>query len=125
MNEDELPLRLRDSAYRDEAGEPAWSREDAIEVIQWAYDNGVAILGGEVWLPTIPGPTIPSPHFYQWDVESVDKEQWEEFIRRSAAESRTYVAEFEWADDDPASREYEPYFNLVVVTAAEASDPSL
>ena len=122
MNEDGLPLRLRDSAYRDEASEPAWSREDAIEVIQWARAQEMAILGGEIWLPTTPGPTIPSPHIYQWTVESSDMEPWEDFVRRSADESQAYVEGFRWADDDPASRGFEPYFNLVLATEAEFSE---
>lgn len=124
MIENALPLRLRDAAYRAETGESAWSRVDAIEVIQWARDSRLAILGGEVWLATTPGPTIPSPNVYQWTVKSADKELWEDFVRRSAAESRAYVEGFRWASDDAASRGFEPYFNLVVVTEAEFSDAS-
>ena len=120
MNEDEPPVRLRDSAYRAENGEPAWSRDDAIEVIRWALDRGLAVLGGEIWLPTTPGPTIPSPYIYQWTVSMGETETWGEFVRRSAAESYAYVREFAWADEDVLSHPFEPYFNLVLVNEERA-----
>src|SRR5688572_2181041 len=122
MNQDVLPVRLRESAYRADNGELAWSREDAVKVIQWAHDHSVVILGGEIWLPTIPGPTIPSPHIYQWTVDLADGERWEDFVRRSAVESRAYVEGFAWDNDDRASPAIEPYFNLVLATAADSTD---
>ena len=91
-------------------------------MIQWAPDRALGVLGGEIWVPTIPGPTIPSPHIYQWTVELADDERWEDFVHRSAAESQAYVEGFAWADDDRASQGSEPYFNLVLAAKAEFAD---
>jgi hypothetical protein len=60
-----LPRRLRDSAYR-AAGtsELAWTKSQALEVLDYAAALAIPIVGVEVWLPTMPGPTVPTQPYY-------------------------------------------------------------
>jgi hypothetical protein len=115
-----LPRSFRDSAYFDErGGEAAWPRSEALRVLEWAGANRLAVLGGEVWLPTRPGPTIPTPHVYEWTiVPRYPEEAWQAFVSRSVAQSVQYVSGFDWADQDKAHHALEPYFNLVLVDEA-------
>ena len=59
----ELPHHLKDNIFM--AGEePAWPKQAALEIIEFCMAESIAVLGGEVWLPTDPGPTVPTPYIY-------------------------------------------------------------
>ena len=96
-----LPPSLVNRAYRSE-NEFAWERKDAIQVVEALQDHGFFVLGVDIWIPTNPGPTIPTPYVYDWDLFATSVGSAVEFIRG-----------FEWADDD-AARDLEPFFNLTV-----------
>ena len=105
-----LSDELRAAAY-EANGEFAWSAERACEVIAALRIHGVAVLGVEVWLPTHPGPTIPTPRIYQWDAGARRTgETWLEYVRRVNQEATAYVVSFGWAEADAGLAE--PWFNL-------------
>jgi hypothetical protein len=114
MNDVPIPRQLINSAYR--AGEEyAWNTDNALLVIDWAAKSQLAILGGEVWLPTTPGPTIPTPYVYAWDMRSPNEdESWGSFVERTAAAAREYVLTFQWDENDIAHINCTPYFNLSI-----------
>jgi hypothetical protein len=112
-----LPESLRVAAYY--AGEEvAWPAESAINVIECATNLGVAVCGVEVWLPTVPGPTIPTPYVYVWETdERKPEEDWRNFVRRANSGAAVYIRGFAWAAGDKAHKGLEPYFNLDMVDA--------
>lgn len=114
-----LPAELRRAAYL-AVCEPAWPRAEALRVVEWCAGAGIAVLGGEVWLPTVPGPTIPTPFIYAWDVGAkAAGEPWQEFVARANAAASEYVRTFEWDPNDVSHRDAEPYFNLEFCEAAD------
>jgi hypothetical protein len=98
-----IPPEIQARAYG-AGNEFAWPREDAIQVIA-AIKSHFVVVGVEVWLPTTPGPTIPTPFVYQWGAGPSDA--------KNAAE---YIRTFEWDDADTHHRSFEPYFNLTIVS---------
>lgn len=66
------------------------------------------VIGVDVWLPTTPGPTIPTPYVYDWNLSS-DRVTPE--YPRTAVD---FIQTFEWSEDDTSHRGLEPYFNLTV-----------
>jgi hypothetical protein len=115
---EKLPQSLRDNAYV--AGEEsAWYRDDALGVVEFCKEQGIAVLGGEVWLPTHPGPTIPTPFIYTWEVdEKISSESWTQFVGRASEMAKKYIEEFSW---DPADtlRSQTPMFNLTHADESE------
>lgn len=103
-----IPPEIATRAYR-AAGEFAWARDDALRVVEALKEKHFIILGVEVWLPTEPGPTIPSPILYVWSLQSVGGTPT---YARSATE---FIRDFGWADDDEDNEDSEPYFNLTVM----------
>ncbi|MGD0634409.1 MAG: hypothetical protein ABSA13_09060 [Beijerinckiaceae bacterium] len=61
-----LPLDILKRAYRASNGELAWPGTDATAVVKILQANGFSILGVDIWLPTRPRPTIPTPFVYDW-----------------------------------------------------------
>ena len=111
---------LRAKAYYSSGREAAWPRQEALAVITSLGDFEYAVLGGEIWIPTSPGPTIPSPYIYTWEVNTRRKnESWGDFISRAANESKKYVSEFQWDSADKANACAIPFFNLTVVSKSE------
>lgn len=109
-----IPKPLADQAYvaKDEA---AWPRDAALSVISNLSQLGIAVLGGEVWLPTKPGPTIPMPDFYGWDAGSRnDNESWNDFVVRANEAAKECVSSLEWVEEDTDHAELLPYFNFTV-----------
>jgi hypothetical protein len=99
----ELPAELRASAYP--AGEEhAWNRGDALKVLSWLEQRGLVVLGVDVWIPTILGPTIPAPYVYDWDIDAV---------REPSAPQRAseFVSSFKWHPADEHRQEL-PYFAI-------------
>lgn len=108
---EELPARLKELAYASQ-GELAWPRTEAIRVIDFVASRGWGVCGVEVWLPTVPGPTLPEPFYYQVTVEPATGESWSAFVERSRTETKRFVEEFAWDARDTQSGQWEPYFNL-------------
>lgn len=109
---DQLPALLRKSAYY-ATGEAAWPGQEALRVIARFTDQGIAVLGVEVWLPTRPGPTIPTPFIYTWEAEEKKEfETWTEFARRVNKQAREYIDKFEWDEADNEHQNLIPYFNF-------------
>ena len=102
----DLPARLRLSAYRSGV-EAAWSRADALEVIAMLKQRGFYILGVDIWLPTIPGPTIPTPFIYDWNEAHVGD------YPNIAPTASEFVSSFAW-DPTDANRHECPYFCITV-----------
>ena len=108
----QIPGSLLARAYLAQNGEAAWSRGDTLQVIAWAVASHVPILGIEVWLPTTPGPTIPTPYIYTFEPKSVPGEPRNEFIVRAGREAAEYVTSFAWDTQDRAHHGMEPFFNI-------------
>jgi hypothetical protein len=101
-------------------GEAAWPRQEALFVIDCLTSSCYAVLGGEIWLATSPGPTIPSPYIYTWEVSPWShSENWIDFVNRANAESERFVREFAWDINDKAHLADTPYFNLTVCMESE------
>jgi hypothetical protein len=85
-------------------------------VIRDLTEKDCAVIGIEIWLPTEPGPTIPSPGIYTWDAPSRRAgEPWSVFAPRVNAEAADYVRAFFWHPHDEKYSSEMPYFNLTVV----------
>ncbi|MFA5801489.1 MAG: Imm40 family immunity protein [Thermoleophilia bacterium] len=111
---DSIPKNLADQAYIYES-EAAWPKDDALSVIAFLSQLGIAIYGGEVWLATQPGPTIPTPYIYVWDIGSRNEgESWDVFVIRANQAAREYISSFEWDEKDAEHSNLVPYFNFTV-----------
>jgi hypothetical protein len=111
-----MPESLRVTAYY-AGGEAAWPAEDAISAVQCATKLGLAVCGVEVWLPTAPGPTIPTPYIYSWQGEEQKSEEaWGEFVQRVNDAAVEYIREFSRDPQDQTHQDAEPYYNLDVVS---------
>ena len=111
-----LPERFRQSGYVTANKECAWSRQDAIDLIDYLTARGVVVDGIEVWLPTDPGPTIPAPFIYTWGTDITPGESIEAFVARANSDARDFVATFAWDDRDLSHRELEPFFHIATPT---------
>jgi len=67
------------------------------------------VIGVDVWLPTNPGLTIPTPFVYDWELRA---EHGSSDYAVSAAE---FIRNVKWADTDTSHQGLSPYFNLTVV----------
>ena len=106
-----IPKTLAEQAYvfNDEA---AWPKETALKVISYLSQLDVAILGGEVWVPSGKGPIIP---LYQWSAGSRDNYgSFESFVIGANQEARIFISSFKWNDDDTEFSRSKPFFNFVV-----------
>jgi hypothetical protein len=90
----------------------AWRDAEALKVVDWAASSGIAILGGEIWLPTTPGPTIPSPYIYTFETVRLAGENWGDFVIRANRNAAAYVRDFEWDEHDFKHELKMPYFNF-------------
>ena len=109
----EIPNKLLEKAYlTEDKKEAAWARGDALQVIEWCAETGVPILGVDVWLPTIPGPTIPTPYIYTFESRQMPSESKTDFAIRSANECGDYVKSFEWDAEESTHHSFDPFFNL-------------
>jgi len=99
---DLLPTDLAKAAYRAN-DEMAWSRPDAIRVVELLTANRYVVLGVDIWLATQPVPTIPTPLVYDWAL-TVD--------HPSAKLATEFIRDFSWAPFDKRHHGMEPYFNI-------------
>lgn len=93
-----LPQDLRAVAYRS-AHELAWRRKHALEVLEALHKLGYRATGIEVWIPTTPGPTIPS-----------GLPQWEE--GESALTAAEYIRDFCWMSEEERLANRPMVFNI-------------
>ncbi len=102
-----IPKSLMDRAFVC-AGEYAWPRADALEVIAITEREGFSVLGVDIWIPSPGGPIIPTPFVYDWSWSD-----WKRYphVPKSAA---NFVRAFEWDPKDVNFLNREPYFNLTV-----------
>jgi hypothetical protein len=84
-----VPDDIRAAAYRSNC-ECAWNREDALRVIDVLSENGYLVLGVDIWLPTDPGPTIPTPFVYDWSLRA------EAPSKEHPKTAKDFVRTFEW-----------------------------
>jgi hypothetical protein len=103
---DLLPLDLQRAAYRAN-DEMAWSKADAIRVVEILKINGYVVLGVDIWLATRPGPTIPTPFVYDW-AATVDPPSW----KKNPKTADEFIRNFGWAAADRLNQGKEPYFNI-------------
>jgi hypothetical protein len=102
-----IPPGFWERAYR-VGNEFAWSREDAIQVAEALNEKRFVVLGAEIWLPTNPGPTIPTPFTYTWTLGA----DYDSSLHTGVVE---FIRNFEWAASDVDHHDLEPYFNLTVM----------
>ena len=109
-----LPTRFRRAVYC-AGGEAAWPRREACEVIDCLTDMAVAVIGVEIWLPTEPGPTIPTPIVYSWQAEHEGSDvDWLNFIEKANKSAGEYVRTWQWDEADVQHHGLVPYFNLTL-----------
>jgi hypothetical protein len=101
-----LPKNLQDAAYK-AGSECAWNKKDALQIIEILYNRGYVVLGVDVWLPTQPGPIIPTPFVYDW---SLSADAPDPAHPKSAQE---FIHAFEWDRTDMSHHGMEPYFNIL------------
>jgi hypothetical protein len=102
---DLLPLNLQRAGYRAN-DELAWSRVDAIRVVEILTAKGYVVLGVDIWLATQPGPTIPTPFVYDW-ASTVDRPP-----KANPKTADEFIRNFGWAPSDETHQGMEPYFNI-------------
>jgi hypothetical protein len=111
---EKLPNDLRRSAYQ-VSEEAAWPRNDAIRVIDHLSRLNMFVCRIEIWLATSPGPTIPTPFIYTWEIEDKSNdEELSEYIKRANNQAKTFITTFNWDDRDTGHQKSIPYFNLEV-----------
>ncbi len=93
-----LSRDILDRAYR-AGGEMAWDRADALRVVALVESHGYRVIGVEIWLPTRPGPTIPTPFVYDW------RESYE-------IPAAAFIKTFQWDETDRSHGGTAPYFNI-------------
>ena len=86
MDWSDLPMHLREQAVF-LAGEPAWPREAAQEVIISLRDKEQAILGVEAWFPEQGMPRVVG-----WSDYDIPKSSdWKEFVRLNALQALSTI----------------------------------
>ncbi len=108
----EIPDEFLAIAYVAQNGEGAWARDDAIRVMRWAAEVHLPVLGVEVWIPTTPGPTIPTPLIYTYEPKPIQGEPKAQLNIRANREATEYVRSFEWDQQDKAHHGVQPFFNI-------------
>jgi len=109
-----VPDYLLARAYFAQNQETAWARNDALKVIDWATATRIPVLGVEIWIPTNPGPTIPTPFIYTFEPKQVQGDSKALLVGRSNKEAADYVRLFDWDQDDTAHHGIEPFFNITL-----------
>ncbi len=101
------------------SGELAWHESDALRVVDWAAQNDVAVLGGEVWAVSRDGSVSPifaakdgSRGVYVWSTESIVGEARSQFVARCSKESRDSIQSFRASVGDLSDKPSDVVFNL-------------
>jgi hypothetical protein len=108
-----IPSDLRAAAYESNS-ECAWNRSDALRIIDILSENGYVVLSVDIWLPTDPGPTIPTPFVYDWTL-CADAPS-----REYPKTAKDFIRTFEWDPADNSHQGMQPYFNIAQGNTANA-----
>ena len=113
-----LPSNLRDAAYRS-ASEVAWIRQDALSVVEFLHEQGYAVLGVDIWIPTGTSPTVPEA-VCDLDSSRLPSEVWHTYVERSYGQAKKFISTFEFDEDDRAKyKVVAPLFNVWAETQDE------
>jgi hypothetical protein len=114
-----IPRNLRERAFQATNGELAWEEGDALRVVDFAEQSGIAVLGGEVWFITKDGAVMSlfrsrdgSEGLYEWSTREVEGEAKIEFVGRCAQDSRDAISAFRRKVDMADETARPPFFNL-------------
>lgn len=102
-----LPDELKRTAHS-EAGELAWPRDEAIRVIDYLTQEGLRVLGFEVWIPRKNALSIPGYFDNGSASEFVGSVQEHNRISTEA------IRKFTWNANHTSVLSEIPYFNLTV-----------
>lgn len=126
-------------AIKSESGELAWKREYVFDVIDEILILGFSILGGEVWA-IINDNKIEPPlvrindtqiavgiikgkdgidYVYSWSLQRSKNEDWEDYIKRTAQESKDLIIMFNAEEEVHEMYNTNIYYNLVFVDINE------
>ena len=86
---------LKKAYFTSDKNEAAWFREEVLLVIDILTKNNIAIIGGEVWFASKPGPTMGDFDFYVDYEDKGTDESWEEFVLRVNKIHKEYIAKYE------------------------------
>jgi len=105
-----LTAPLLRAAYR-AGSELAWRRSDAVRVLDFLTHQNYVVIGVDIWIPSEGGPIIPTPFVYDWSLGQPSRDP------ERMGSARDFIQGFDWDPSDAASRDHEPFFNLVVERA--------
>lgn len=96
--------------------EPAWEQKDCRAAIEWLSQNSHAVLGIELWLVrdgsiSTAISTKSGPAIYVSSCDPLKGETWDDYVRRSAKEAGSLIADFRWPED-ALKPERLVYFNI-------------
>ena len=101
-----LPHDLVQSAYGSDGDEMAWPKVQALKVVSFLEANGYVVTGVDIWIPTNPGPTIPTPFVYDWKLKGIPRA---DSYPTTAVE---FIDSFEWDPKDNSHNNMQPFFNI-------------
>lgn len=112
-----LPQLLVDAAFRT-ANEAAWPVDQAVDLIQWCRQAGLAVLGTELWMidqsDNSIQPGLNSPEGFAICHNSCNPkpgEAYDEYVARSADEAIAAIRSY-GEPVDPIEQQRRPYFNI-------------
>jgi len=116
-----FPDELASAAYV-AGSEAAWPPENAINVVLWLRENGIAVLGTELWVVREDG---IQPGIFVNGVREIhgnailakQNESWDGYVKRSADETLRYLRSFETSPE--AKQQGKVFFNIVWADEAE------
>ena len=128
INDMTLPEKARETIFHTSGEEYAWKRADIAEVVESLTEENYAILGGEAWLvengaiwgmlPLRSGGTA----VFAWDSDKQTSETWNQFVRRAAEETLSWIEKLNAEDDVPIEKREFVCYNLTYVTEKEYSE---
>lgn len=121
----QFPPDLDVKAFHARNGERAWRRPDALAVARLLASEGLAILGGELWL--IRGTTIIAglrlrsgeTAVYHWSCERASSEAWAAFVERSGRDCVAAIEALPGEDEVDSVPGDEIYYNLTWIAEDE------
>src|SRR5437868_6524137 len=94
----DLPDELRSTGYADATGELAWTKEQALRVVDYLTSHALRILGVEVWIPKGQNPSIPGFFGDERASEFVGPVELHNDI------SRRFISDFSWPPEEAKLR---------------------
>jgi len=117
----DLPPELIADAFIS-GSEAAWPLESAIRVVEWLRQNGIAVLGTELWVVREdgiqPGIYVDGMREIHGNaVSAKHNETWSVYVDRTAEETLRYLGSFETPPE--ANKQGGVYFNIVWISESE------